>query len=66
LNAVEIELAILSSQCLDRRMPDTEVLQSEITAWEETRNQTATRVNWRFTAENARIKLKHLYPVHQP
>jgi hypothetical protein len=64
LNMVEVELAILSSQCLDRRLPDTEALQRELTAWEETRNQTATRVNWRFTAENARIKLKHLCPSH--
>ena len=65
LNAAEIELAILSSQCLARRLPDSETLQTEITAWEETRNQMATRVNWRFTAEDARIKLKHLYPSHQ-
>jgi hypothetical protein len=64
LNAAEIELAILSSQCLDRRLPDTEALQSENSAWEETRNQTATRVNWRFTTADARIKLKHHYPTH--
>jgi transposase len=64
LNAAEIELAILSSQCLDRRLPDTETLRSEIAAWEATRNQTATRVNWRFTTDAARIKLKHLYPSH--
>jgi hypothetical protein len=50
---------------LARRLPDSETLQTEITAWEETRNQMATRVNWRFTAEDARIKLKHLYPSHQ-
>jgi hypothetical protein len=65
LNAAEIELAILSSQCLDRRLPDSETLQRESAAWEETRNQTATQVNWRFATEDARIKLKHLYPSHQ-
>lgn len=60
----EIELAILSSQCLDRRLPDTEILTSEVAAWEETRNDVATAVNWRFTTADARIKLKHFYPSH--
>jgi transposase len=65
LNMAEIELAILSAQCLDRRLPDIETMASEIAAWEETRNEVATRVNWRFTAEDARLKLKHLYPTHE-
>jgi hypothetical protein len=60
----EIELSILSRQCLDRRIPDVETLTTETTAWEETRNATATRVNWRFTTADARIKLRHLYPSH--
>jgi hypothetical protein len=62
----EIELAILSGQCLDRRIPDIEMLTAEVAAWEATRNETATRVNWRFAAADARIKLKNLYPSHQP
>jgi hypothetical protein len=65
LNMAEIELAILSSQCLDRRIPDAGTLSAEIVAWEATRNDTATQVNWRFTAADARIKLRHLYPSHQ-
>jgi hypothetical protein len=60
----EIELAILSSQCLDRRIPDTGTLSAEVAAWDMTRNETATQVNCRFTAADARIKLKHLYPSH--
>jgi hypothetical protein len=66
LNMAEIELAILSGQCLDRRIPDADMLTSEVAAWEATRNETATAVNWRFTTVDARIKLKHLYPSHQP
>lgn len=64
LNMAEIELAILSTQCLDRRIPDEETLKAEVAAWEATRNATATRVNWRFTTAGARIKLRHLYPSH--
>jgi len=60
----EIELAILSNQCLDRRIPDEETLIAEVAAWEQTRNETATRVDWRFTTADARIKLRHLYPSH--
>lgn len=66
LNMAEIELAILSGQCLDRRIPDTDTLGTEVGAWEKTRNETATQVKWRFTTADARIKLKHLYPTHQP
>jgi hypothetical protein len=61
----EIELAILSGQCLDRRLPDIETVAFEVAAWEEGPNETATTVNWRFTTNDARIKLKHLYPSHQ-
>jgi len=64
LNAAEIELAVLSSQCLDRRLSDLETLAQEVTAWEDDRNATASVVNWRFTAADARIKLKYLYPSH--
>ena len=64
LNMAEIELSILSRQCLDRRIPDHDTLATEVAAWEQARNQTATGVDWRFTTADARIKLKHLYPSH--
>jgi transposase len=64
LNMAEIELSVLSRQCLDRRIPDHATLTTEVTAWEEERNETTTGVNWRFTTEDARIKLRHLYPSH--
>lgn len=66
LNIAEIELSVLSRQCLDRRIPDKDTLMSEIAAWEESRNNSGMKVNWRFTTDDARIKLKHLYPsIHQ-
>ena len=63
LNMAESELAVLSNQCLDRRLPDQKALRSEIAAWEKDRNKHHTKANWQFTAKNARIKLKHLYPT---
>ncbi len=65
LNMAEIEIGVLSRQCLDRRIPDQDTLRSEINAWQEQRNQHACCVNWRFTTEDARIKLKSLYPSIQ-
>jgi DDE superfamily endonuclease len=62
LNMAEIELSVLQRQCLDRRIPDQERLTREVAAWEHKRNQDAVQVNWRFTTEDARIKLKKLYP----
>ena len=62
LNLAEFELAVLSSQCLDRRIPDKQVLADEVAAWEYDRNKNHTKANWRFTTPDARIKLKHLYP----
>jgi hypothetical protein len=62
LNMAEIELSVLSRQCLDRRIPDRAMLKTEVAAWEKHRNETANKVDWRFTTEDARIKLKHLYP----
>ncbi len=62
LDMAEIEIGVLSRQCLDRRLPDQETLKREIHAWQNTRNQKAIRVDWRFTAEDARTKLKSLYP----
>lgn len=62
LNMAEIELSILSRQCLDRRIPDQETLRAEVSSWEAARNQCQTQMDWRFTHEDARIKLKKLYP----
>ncbi len=62
LDMAEIELSVLQRQCLDRRIPDQETLKREVVAWEHNRNQQAVRANWRFTTEDARIKLKKLYP----
>ena len=61
----EIELSVLSRQCLDRRIETAEELQREVAAWEEDRNERAVEVRWRFTTADARIKLRHLYPVLQ-
>ena len=65
LNMAEIELGVLARQCLDRRIPDEEVLAHETEAWQDRRNQDAIRVDWRFTTEDARIKLRSLYPSSQ-
>ena len=58
----EIELSVLTRQCLNRRIPDREALKREVTAWEEGRNREIHTVDWRFTTVDARIKLKRLYP----
>jgi hypothetical protein len=65
LNIAEIELSVLSRQCLDRRLPDADTLTGEVAAWERARNAIARPVDWRFTTPDARIKLKHLYPAIQ-
>ena len=62
LDMAEIELSGLQRQCLERRLPDQETLKREVAAWERERNQQAVKANWRFTTEDARIKLKKLYP----
>jgi len=62
LNMAEIEFGILQRQCLNRRIPDQGTLRDEVAAWEQRRNTEAVDVNWRFTTEDARIKLKRLYP----
>ena len=61
----EIEINVLSLQCLDRRIPDRETMVSGVAAWQEHRNASAKPVNWRFRTEDARIKLKSLYPSIQ-
>ena len=62
LNMAEIELSVLSRQCLKRRIPDQPTLRHEVAAWESQRNGAASTGNWRFTTADARIKLKRLYP----
>jgi len=62
LDMAEVEFSVLSGQCLERRIPDVGTLQREITAWEKERNEKRSTVDWRFTATDARIKLKRLYP----
>jgi hypothetical protein len=63
LNMAEIEFSILSRQCLDRRIPDQEALKIEVAAWQAKRNASARPMEWRFTNEDARVKLKKLYPT---
>lgn len=65
LNMAEIELSVLSRQCLNRRIPDFSTLTQEVDAWVKERNQNETWIDWRFTTEDARIKLKSLYPSIQ-
>ncbi len=62
LNMAEIELSVLSRQCLDRRIPDAPSLETEVAAWARRRNETHATVTWQFTTADARIKLQHLYP----
>lgn len=62
LNMAEIALSVLARQCLAERMDNQAHLTKEVAAWEQARNTAATRINWRFTTADARIKLKHLYP----
>ena len=65
LNVAESELSVLARQCLDRRIPARPVLVSEVAAWEGSRNQESVAVDWQFTTDDARVKLKRLYPLIQ-
>ena len=62
LNIAEIELSALQGQCLDRRIPNVDLMRKEVAAWELSRNNESVTVDWRFTTTDARIKLKRLYP----
>lgn len=62
LNMAEIELSVLSNQCLDRRIPDIGTVQQEVAFWEHDRNAKRATVDWEFTSQNARVKLERLYP----
>jgi hypothetical protein len=63
LNMAEIEIGALKRQCLDRRLPHAATLQSEVAAWVTERNATDDLIDWQFTTDDARIKLRQLYPV---
>ena len=65
LNMAEIEIGAMARQCLDRRIPDRDSLRREVAAWQERRNRDSVRVDWRFTTDDARIRLKSLYPSIQ-
>jgi len=62
LDMAESELSVLSTQCLDRRIPDTQTLIDEVAAWQDSRNKNRTKADWQFTTADARVKLNRLYP----
>jgi len=62
LNIAEIELSVLKCQCLGRRIPEIDMMRKEVCVWEKRRNNRNSKVNWQFTTDDARIKLKRLYP----
>ena len=64
LNIAEIELSALTRQCLDRRIDDMDVLNTELAAWQDATNADQRQVNWHFTTSDARTRLRHLYPAH--
>ena len=63
LNMAEIELNVLTGQCLNRRIADIDIVRKEVRAWQEFRNNKDAKVNWQFTTNDARIKLSRLYPT---
>ncbi|HHB75368.1 MAG TPA: IS630 family transposase, partial [Desulfobulbus sp.] len=63
LNMAEIELNVVIGQCLSRRIDNIDEVRSEVSAWQRHRNNKEAKVNWQFTADNARIKLSRLYPT---
>jgi len=63
LNMAEIELNVLMGQCLNRRIDNMETIKEEVKAWEIHRNNKKAIINWQFTTQNARVKLKRLYPT---
>ncbi len=65
LNMAEIELNVLSGQCLNRRIDNIETIKEEAQAWQDHRNNKDSKINWQFTTGDSRIKLKRLYPSIQ-
>ena len=64
LDMAEIELNVLNNQCLGRRIDSIDKVRCEVEAWEKSRNRSAKKINWQFTTDKARIKLKRLYPSY--
>jgi transposase len=62
LNMAEIEFSVLKSQCLDRRIAELSTMQTEVATWEKNRNNMSKALDWQFTTDDARIRLKRLYP----
>jgi len=65
LNMAEIEINVLANHGLPKRVSSMEQMKKEVAAWNKARNKTASKINWRFTTENARDKLKRLYPLFE-
>lgn len=65
LNVAEVELNVMSRQCLNRRIDSVDVLAREVAAWQDSRDRIRAKVDWQFTTEDARLKLKRLYPTHE-
>ena len=63
LNIAEIAISTLVRQCIDRHIPNLDLLNYEIDAWEDVYNSTCKRINWQFTTDDARIRLRKLYPA---
>ena len=61
----EIELSVLAHQCLSERMSSIQIVQEQVAAWQEERNPSQITIDWRFTTQDASIKLKRLYPSNQ-
>jgi hypothetical protein len=65
LNMAEIELNVLTGQCLNRRIDDIEFVRKEVSAWQKFRDNKNAKINWQFTTKDARIKLFRLYPTFE-
>ena len=65
LNMAEIELHVLTGQCLNRRIDDIAIVRKEAAAWQKFRDNKHAKVNWQFTAKDARVKLSRLYPTFE-
>lgn len=64
LNIAEIELSVIQTQCLNRRIDNIDIVKSEVDKWQENRNNKNAKIDWQFRTEDARIKLKRLYPSY--
>ena len=65
LNVAEVELNVMIRQCLNRRIDSINVLRDEVAAWQASRDRLRAKVNWQFTTDDARVKLKRLYPTFE-